>query len=115
MTPEIYKFIASPRGEYYPIPMTWLEANSHGQIRDQRDGKWFGEVRYQDDFPKVLAGLLPVWSPDVVKATKTPASYFRKRNENEENPDSENIGTGQAHNGGQRKKTIKEEELECQG
>ncbi|MHA6690315.1 hypothetical protein [Devosia sp. A449] len=89
MTPEIYRFIDSPLGEWMTIPGTWLEANPAGQVRDQRTGKWFGDVKYQDHFPYLLAGLLPVWSPEVVRATAEPATYFFRRSKEDTNTDRE--------------------------
>ncbi|WP_140048868.1 hypothetical protein [Devosia lucknowensis] len=107
MTPEIYRFIASPIGDWMEIPGTWLEANPGGQVRDQRTGQWFGDVRYRDDMPYLLAGLLPAWSPEVVRATITPAPYFFRRSRDDENPDREAPLMGQR----KRKKTSAEKTI----
>ena len=104
MTPEIYQFIASPLGDWMEIPGTWLEANAGGQVRDQRTGQWFGDVRYRDDMPYLLAGLLPAWSPEVIRATTTPAAYFFPRSRDDENPDREAVPPGK----GKRRNTSAE-------
>jgi hypothetical protein len=89
MTPEIYQFLASPIGDWMEIPGTWLSVNAGGQVLNERDGTWFGDVRYRDDMPYLLAGLLPAWSPEVIRATTTPAPYFFRRSRDDENPDRE--------------------------
>lgn len=87
MTPDIYLFMASSLREWRNIPGTWLEANPRGQLRDQRSKAWFGECLYLSDFPYLLAGLLPVWSPDVVKASTDPVTFFMRRSRDDPNSD----------------------------
>lgn len=74
------------------MPGTWLEADPAGRLRDQRNQKWFGEVIYQSDFPYLLAGLLPVWSPQVVNPTPTPETYFLFRSRDDPNRDWRRTG-----------------------